>query len=400
MKVALIAFDFAEYTVALANALVARVDLALLLPEQELAPYSQRLHPSIDLVSFDKPRFRQVGRQLGMLGAVARQIDKINPTVVHLQQGHLWFNLSLPLLQRYPLVVTVHDPRHHVGDRASQKTPQRLLHFGFRRADELITHSEQLKQELVIGLQVPEARVQVIPHILIGDTSASQANAEDGLGVLFFGRIWEYKGLEYLIRAEPLITRRVPEAKIVIAGEGEDFERYRRMMVHPDRFVVHNRYISDEQRAALFASASVVVLPYIDASQSGVIPVAYAFGKPVVATTVGGLPEMVEEEQTGYLVPPRNEQALAEAVVRLLTDPEKRQAMGRNARRKAETELSPQAIARQTVAVYERALTLRREPARGQRQGVSEGLTHSARFPQSPSSGEAESGSRANRSSK
>ena len=63
------------------------------------------------------------------------------------------------------------------------------------------------------------------------------------------------------------------------------------MMVHPERFIVHNEYVSDEKRAELFRRASVVVLPYIEASQSGIIPIAYRFGKPVVATTVGGLPE-------------------------------------------------------------------------------------------------------------
>ena len=78
--------------------------------------------------------------------------------------------------------------------------------------------------------------------------------------------------------------------------------------------------MSDEVRATLFQQASVVALPYIEASQSGVVPLAYMHMKPVVATTVGGLPEMVDDGRTGYLVPPRDEQALATAVVRLLRD--------------------------------------------------------------------------------
>ena len=138
--------------------------------------------------------------------------------------------------------------------------------------------------------------------------------------VLFFGRIWAYKGLEYLIRAEPLITAEIPDAKIVIAGKGEDFSRYRAMMVHPERFVVHNEFIPDDRRAELFARASVVVLPYVEATQSGVIPVAYTFSKPVVATTVGSIPEMVDDGRTGLLVPPRSEESLAEAIVSLLRD--------------------------------------------------------------------------------
>ena len=76
-----------------------------------------------------------------------------------------------------------------------------------------------------------------------------KAQGEEGNQVLFFGRIWAYKGLEYLIRAETLITACVPDAKIVIAGQGEDFRRYRGMMAHPENFIVHNEYVSNEKRA-------------------------------------------------------------------------------------------------------------------------------------------------------
>jgi glycosyltransferase involved in cell wall biosynthesis len=173
---------------------------------------------------------------------------------------------------------------------------------------------------------------------------------------VFFGRIWDYKGLDFLIRAEPLITERVPHARIVIAGSGDDFERYRRAMVHPDRFVVHNHFIPDEQMVELFRQASVVVLPYVDGSISGVVPVANTFGKPVVATTVGILPEMVEHGRTGLIVPPRDPQALADAIVRLLVDDELRRELGRNAAERAATVFSPDSVAEQCIESYERAI--------------------------------------------
>jgi len=100
----------------------------------------------------------------------------------------------------------------------------------------------------------------------------------------------------------------------------------------------------------------MVVLPYIEASQSGVIPVAYTFAKPVIATTVGGLPEMVDDGQTGYLVPPRDERALANAVVRLLQDQTLRRRMGANGKLKVETECSPDQVAQQTSAIYHQAV--------------------------------------------
>jgi glycosyltransferase involved in cell wall biosynthesis len=279
-----------------------------------------------------------------------------DPDVLHFQQGHLWFNLALPLLKRYPLVLTIHDPRHHVGDKGQQKTPQSIMDFGFRRAAQLIVHAQQLKQEVVERLHLVGENIHVIPHIVLGDDTVQHQIQDDGRLILFFGRIWEYKGLEYLIKAEPLITSQIPDAKIVIAGQGEDFARYRRLMVHPEQFIVHNEYVSDDKSAELFRCASVVVLPYIDASQSGVIPIAYTFSKPVVATTVGGLPEMVDHGQTGYLVSPRDEQALADAVVRLLCDEQLRRHLGANGKRKIDTECSPRVVAQQTLAVYQRAL--------------------------------------------
>src|SRR5437763_16035113 len=169
-----------------------------------------------------------------------------------------------------------------------------------------------------------------MPHIQMGGDPVPAKFEEDENLILFFGRIWEYKGLEYLIRAEPLISAKVPNARFLIAGEGEDFARYRRMMIHPDRFVVHNEYIPDDRAADYFRRATVVVLPYIEASQSGVIPMAYSAGKPVVATTVGGLPEMVENGRTGCLVAPRDSVQLAEAVTKLLLNPALRHRMGAN----------------------------------------------------------------------
>jgi glycosyltransferase involved in cell wall biosynthesis len=224
------------------------------------------------------------------------------------------------------------------------------------RAQERIVHAPQVKSLLVQRLRIPSSTVHVIPHIRIGDEAASEHVQEEEHIILFFGRLWEYKGLEYLIRAEPLVTSRVPQAKIVIAGRGRDFDHYRGMMVHPERFIVYNEYVSDEKRAELFRRASVVVLPYIEASQSGVIPIAYRFGKPVVATTVGGLPDMVEHGRTGYLVPARDEKTLAEALVLLLQDKELRRQFGENGRRKLDVECAPELVARKTRIVYLQAM--------------------------------------------
>lgn len=359
MKAALIAFDFAEFCIPLANSLAhAGASVLFMMPEQEMQSRLDRLRQNVRFHGFHKPRLRQPAQQVRLMASLIRQIQAFRPDVIHLQGGHLWFNLALPLLRHYPLVVSIHDIRHHAGDQSSQRTPQRVLEISYRRAHQIIVHGERLKRDVIDYLHVTPDRVHAVPLVMVDYAGESPVPCDDDRAeVLFFGRIWQYKGLEYLIRAEPLITQHAPNTRIIIAGEGEDFARYRQMMTHPDRFLVHNTFISDHDRSALFARASIVALPYIEASQSGVVPLAYSFSKPVVATTVGGLPDVIDDGKTGFLVPPRDEHALANAVVRLLADNDLRQQMGRNGRHKMDTEYSPAAVARQTLDVYRQALT-------------------------------------------
>ena len=356
LRVALVSSNFGEYCIRLANAVSRHADVLLVMPDRLAAPHVEKLDSAVRLFSFKSPRLRQPVRQLLTIRKVFRGIQEFAPDVIHYQGFHPWLDLALPLWRRYPLVCTVHDFRPHPGDKLSQKTPFWLEMFLRRRANQLIVHSEHVRTLMAQSLDGAVGNISLMPHIQIGQQpSVPMADAQEHL-LLFFGRIWEYKGLEYLIRAEPLISARVPDVRIMIAGEGEDFSRYERMMVHPERFIVHNEFISEQSTAEYFRRASAVVLPYIEASQSGVIPLAYSAGKPVVATNVGGLPEMVEHGRTGYVVNPRDPEQLADALVRLLLDSTMRRQMGVNAKNKIELECSPETIALKTVEVYRRAV--------------------------------------------
>jgi glycosyltransferase involved in cell wall biosynthesis len=174
--------------------------------------------------------------------------------------------------------------------------------------------------------------------------------------VLFFGRMWPYKGLDVLLRAQPQISRAIPDATFVIAGQGESLERYRRQIEDAGCFRLINRWIGTDERAELFRAATVVVLPYIEATQSAIVPVAYGYARPVVATSVGALPEVVREGETGLLVPPHDEHALAGALIRVLGDRDLQLRLSSGARRFAERELSPERVATETLASYERLL--------------------------------------------
>jgi glycosyltransferase involved in cell wall biosynthesis len=354
MQVVLIDFHLYAYSVALANALAEHCEVTLMLPDKVPDHYLQALRPEVKVWQFHLWRQRYPLNLLA-IAAILRRIKAINPTVVHVLSGFLWMEFALPLLRRRPLVTTVHDAHIHPGDKESSSLGHSLE---WKCATQISVHAEAIKRQLVEERGVAANKIHVVPHGTYDfyrqwarDEITEQANT-----ILFFGRIWDYKGLQYLIEAEPLITAQIPNARIVIAGRGDDFGQYERMMVHRERFVVLNERIPDEQVAQLFQEASVVVCPYIEASQSGVLALANAFGKPVVATTVGGIPEMIAHGQTGLLVPPRDARRLAEAVVTLLQNPSLRQAMRQHALHQSQTEFSWTSIAQRTLALYHRAV--------------------------------------------
>ncbi len=137
--------------------------------------------------------------------------------------------------------------------------------------------------------------------------------------VLFFGFIKSYKGLDILLKAMYLVRKKLPTIRLVIAGDvyGDKtvWENMIGAMELIDITTSHFGYIADSEIAGLFQNASVCVLPYKSATQSGIIATSYAFDLPVIASDVGGLSEYIIEAETGFLVPSENYQALAEKIL-------------------------------------------------------------------------------------
>ncbi len=362
MRVACLTFWFYDYTIQMANELARHAEVLLLLPDYRSEEYLESIDPNVKVRIFGYSRY--AGRPgpscYPMLREIVAAINDFAPDVIHFQVNNPMLCPLLPMLRKYPLVATFHDIEPHPGE-------DRLLDMGsllYRLTlfvsrilpDRIFVHGKALRDVLVENYRVPGRKVHVIPigeHEVAPFVKFEQDGLEpDGLRVLFFGRIHRYKGLDCLIRAEPLITREVPGARIVIAGTGEDFGRYREAMAGRDAFEVYNYRIPYEEGARLFQQASVVALPYVEASQSGVIPTAYGFKRPVVVTDVGSLPEVVDDARTGYVVPPRDPEALANAIVRLLKDPAGCRRMGEQGYVKLKTDMAWSTIARSLLAVY------------------------------------------------
>lgn len=354
MRVALIAFKgLPIYAIQLANGLSKLAEVHFFLADVPAAKYARSIEPRIALHPVRTRRYRNPAGLFVSLDIISK-IKKYRCDVGHLVLNEPWFNVCVPFIRSFPLITTVHDVRYHLGDRRSSIVPQWVTDLATKFSSGLIVHGVGLKSYVCQEFNVDPDLVFNIPHMNLSFYRQWEQPGiqEQHNSVLFFGSIWEYKGLRYLMEAEPYLSEALKEFKITIAGKGEDLAKYRRYIIDPKNYEIINDFIPDEDVAGLFQRASVVVLPYIDASQSGVVPLAFAFGKPVVVTRVGSIPEVVDQGENGFIVEPRDSRALAQAIITILKDPNLKRTMSENARSKAETELSWSRVAGMHLDAY------------------------------------------------
>jgi glycosyltransferase involved in cell wall biosynthesis len=232
--------------------------------------------------------------------------------------AHPW-NASLQqALAPIPAVVMVHDPRPHPG--LVGQLYARFENASLRSAAACLILSSSLQPDLE-RRGVPPAKIAVVPHGPLAypaaSTPASQSAAQT---LLFLGRITTYKGLEVLLAAFELLSQSRPSLRLCIAGEGS-LAPYRTALARLRNVEIINRWLDDAEIGALLSRATLLALPYTNASQSGVLAAAAGFGLPVIATHVGGLPEQITSGSTGLLVAPGSVDELVMAIERLLDDP-------------------------------------------------------------------------------
>jgi len=141
--------------------------------------------------------------------------------------------------------------------------------------------------------------------------------------ILFFGFVREYKGLKYLIAAMPEILTKIPATLLIVGEFWKDKAVYLKMIDDLGigaHVKIVDAYVPNEDVDQYFNAADLVVQPYVSATGSGVVQMAFGFNKPVVATAVGSLPEIVEDGKTGFVVPPADPFAIARAVIRFFDE--------------------------------------------------------------------------------
>jgi glycosyltransferase involved in cell wall biosynthesis len=310
------------------------------------------------------PKVRQLLRGMsypfGNLALLARA-RRQRPDVVHFQWSRLpVFDLpTVRQLQRQgiPVVHTVHDivPLFEKGD-----IPR--LYDIYRTCDALVVHSEHNKQELlarVVGID-PQ-RVHVVPLIhapFVADSAmpnlvrARHHLPEDAFIILFLGSIKPYKGLSLLVDTIRQVNAQTNAVHWLIVGKADDADQQALMSKASQeaRVVVVQAYVSNEEVAHYHQASDVAIFPYQHIFQSAALITAMGFGLPVIATAVGSFPETLDGN--GWLVPKQNANALTQAILESVSQPQLREQMGRRSLELIQTRHSPQAVAARLLALY------------------------------------------------
>jgi glycosyltransferase involved in cell wall biosynthesis len=288
--------------------------------------------------------------------AAIRFVRELEPDVLHFDDVSLRMVLNYPELPPIDFL-SVHDPEVHSGEQDWRRDLSRWLTF--RKVKRFILHNEAQVERFCSGYRVPSNRVDVshLGAYTLSREWKTSSVIEESQTILFFGRISQYKGLDRLYQAMSLVAERVPGVRLVVAGRPEFGYRLPPppVLTHGGRIDVLTRYIPNSEVAELMQRATVVVCPYTDATQSGVVLTAYAFDKPVVSTNVGGLPEYVHDGESGLVVPADNAEELASALTRVLVDGALRSRLSRGVARLVANELGWPARAARMLAIYQQA---------------------------------------------
>jgi glycosyltransferase involved in cell wall biosynthesis len=294
-----------------------------------------------------------------------RALKKQSPGIFHVQWALLPV-LDTVLIRKlrskgWRIVYTAHDLAYELSGPLRRRLYRRI----YLGVDAVIVHSDGMEQKLRnAGERLRQVRV--IPEGIsslplsagLDQSGARRILQLDSTGpvLLFFGFIKPYKGLEYLLRAWARVHEQYPTARLLVAGEAmsptRPFLRLIDSLRIQESVTLRLGYVPRSEVQYFFCAADAVVLPYTQTSSSGVVPLAYRYARPVIATCAGGVPEIVKDGETGFLVPPREEQALAGTICLAFRDRDRLALMGARGREWFESERRWDQVARQTVELY------------------------------------------------
>lgn len=319
---------------------------------KELSMYNKYMDMSdLYLVNHEVDR-KHPWREITRTIEVYRFIKKGNFDVIHTD---ILFRRSYMLLYafRNKTMFVQHDTFAHTGMEFS-KSHQKYLSIAHKYLKCITILNKEDYNSFCTNYKLSPSRVFVNK---LGLLDCMTVYSDDRIkerknNVLFFGRIVKYKGIEYLCEAMVKVHKHIPDATVTIAGAGEyyfDKSPFEKL----NYFEFYNRFIEEKELAKMLQECSVSICAYTDATQSGGVLTSFAMGKPVIATNIETMKEVVCDGKYGLLVPPRDSDALADAIIRLLKDNNLRKSISENIKMEySQGERSWSYIANQYISIY------------------------------------------------
>lgn len=331
MRILIEAVSFCEYIIQKANALVSRGHEVMLFMPHNLInstvgdDISKVINPKIRTL-FYKGKRRPNRLFYIFRNNLFKTIRDFNPDIIHVHiNGEIETLLICLRFCKIPLIVTIHDVTPHVGEDSKISLRGKIICKYLRyHAAKIHVHGETLRNELISIYPAYKKKGVVIPHGTLSlFTHWDTGNIErEPQTCLFFGRMEKYRGLDNLVQIGSILKKMIPDIKIIVAGSGTELCKYKESLMALGIFEIHDAFIPDRAVYTFFRRASLLLLPYHEASQSGIVHMGLAFGVTIVATSVGAIPETILDGVHGRVVPPDNMKGFADAVVSLLQDRE------------------------------------------------------------------------------
>lgn len=336
-RISVIAPHFQEYSLLFANALSRYAPVMLFIDQKRLSSeYADRDMPVAPGLSIQHVGLTAILDVFKILFAMGR----FRPSDIFIQEPSglvkaIICACVVTVMRPFcKIVLTVHDPVPHGGrDAAIAGRLDRFRVYVRKRAHLVLVHGKFCHDEYVSHYSFANQEVVTTEHgPILSDGPAPEATAPP-FSILFFGRMEEYKGVDVLCEAAEILSSEKVPFRLRVAGRGPEIDRleqrYRKI---PEAEVV-NTFVPAKGLIDAIQDSDCVVLPYLSATQSGVLAGAFANGRFAVASRVGGIPDIVEHMKNGLLVPPNDPKALADALRMAASDRELRERLKEGARR-------------------------------------------------------------------
>lgn len=325
MKILITAGSFCEYVISQANGLARRGHHVLIMLPEKLVQatvgnaLSELLAAQVTCYCFNTKRRKSIA----FYAEIKNKVAGFNPDIIHIHENSELETLFLFLwFYHIPCVLTIHDVTSHPGIDQKISLRRKVIKRIVRNyANCIHVHGTYLQQILKKIKKRWYEKSIIIPHgsLTIFKYWRKTGTQREPKTCLFFGRMEKYKGIDNLYRIGRNLKSREKNITIVVAGQGTELDKYKEKMLVTDAFEIHDNFIENKKICDYFERASLLLLPYHEASQSGVAAIALAFGLPMVAMSVGSIPDLIVDHKHGILIDYNELNGFEEAIINLLS---------------------------------------------------------------------------------